>query len=224
MTTASKIREAQLRAARGLGGPAELADYERADEGTGDRAAIANALANLLPDVSAPATVEEPNYDPRDPRHQATRSQWVSFADAERNFAADNPDYVQRVRNTKLPAPITKFIISEKLPQLAYYLTHRESAGLVRWLSALDHAEQTAELERLAHELMHSKKIPAEQRGTVRLGDMETDAYLNYRASGNRDAESPRQSHLSRESLGVDEYVKLRRQERRDYRKVRGHR
>jgi hypothetical protein len=191
-TTEAKIREAQLRAACGLGGPRELSDYQNA-EFAGDREEIAAALGNLLPDVQetflttdgqrVPAVNAPDGWDPRDPRHQRTRSEWVDFAAAERNFAEDNHDYVSRVKATRLPDWINRFIVSERLPALAYYLAARESAGLVRWLESLSPHEQREELQRLAHELVYGNRIPQKQRGISRPGDMQTDANISYRAS-----------------------------------------
>jgi hypothetical protein len=95
-TTQAKIREAQLRAAMGLGGPRQLADHERA-EGAGDRAEIESALAGLLPDVTGPATIEEPLHDPRNPMHEKIRTAYWDYAGAEKNFLEDNPDAASRL-------------------------------------------------------------------------------------------------------------------------------
>jgi hypothetical protein len=79
-------------------------------------------------------------------------------------------------------------------------------------------------LEKLAEILLHDKRVPFEERGVIRAGDLSTDRYLKHRHSGKPIPQRRKQLPPSREDLDTDDYIEQRQQEKRDYRKVRGHR
>jgi hypothetical protein len=216
----------------GLGGPSELADYERA-EGAGDRAEIESALAGILPDVVPTVlmadghraqTVDMPGHDPRNPEHRRFQSEWTAYHESERHFVAENPDAASRLKNARLPQSIVTWAIKSQNPQLLYFLAHRRNLEYAYQLAQLPAHDLQEKLEKLAEILLYDKRIPTDERGLIRAGDLSTDRYLEHRHSGKPIPGTRKQLPRSREDLDADDYISMRQGEKREYRRVRGHR
>jgi hypothetical protein len=177
----------------------------------------------MLPDVvTEPATIEEPLHDPRNPAHERIRTAWWDYAGAEKHFAEDNPDAARRLQSARLPQSIVLWAIENKNVQLAYFLAHRNNLEYARYLAQLPTRDLHEKLEELAESLLHNEDIPIEERGVVRAGDLSTDRYLEHRRSGKS---IPRkQLPRSRENLDADDYIALRKGERKELRRLKGHR
>jgi hypothetical protein len=218
--------------ARGEGGPRELDAYANA-QSAGERDEIAAALANLLPDVvdtylttdgQRVPTVDVPDHNPKNPEHQRFQSEWTAYHESERHFLNENPDAASRLKNAQLPRPIIMYAIQNRNPQLLYFLSHRKNLQYAHQLAALPAHDLQANLEQLAESLLYDERIPVEERGIVRAGDFSTDRYLQHRNSGRRILEPRKQLPRSRDSMDADDYIAMREGEKREYRKVRGHR
>jgi hypothetical protein len=237
--TGSRLVELQLRAARGLGGAAEIMETDRlADRSlpAEDRARIEGALSGILgqaasvpaeylaPDGHRSPTVEMPGHNPRNPEHQRFHSEWTAYHESERNFLVDNHDAAERLKNAQLPRPIIMFAIQNRNPQLLYFLAHRKNREYAQQLAQLPAHALQEKLEKLAEILLYDKRIPEEERGVIRAGDLSTDRYLKNRHGGKSIPEARKQLPRSREDLDADDYISMRQGEKREYRRVRGHR
>jgi hypothetical protein len=112
--------------------------------------------------------------------------------------------------------------IQNKNVQLAYFLAHRNNLEYARWLAQLPAHDLEENLERLSELLLHDERIPVEERGVIRAADLSTDRYLEHRKSGKS---IPRkQLPRSRDAMDADDYIAIRKGERRELRRLKGHR
>jgi len=233
--TGSRLVELQLLAAQGKGGPSAIMEADRLADGTlpdEDRVRIEAALSGIMGQAASPeylatdghrsATVDAPaGWDARNPEHQRYHSEWTAYHQAERHFITDNPNAAERLKNAQLPRPIVAWAIQNRNPQVLYFLSHPKNLPYVAQLAALPAHDLEDKLEQLTEILLHDTRIPLKERGIVRRGDLPTDTYLKHRNSG---SEERKQLPRSREDLDADDYIAMRQKEKKEYRRVRGHR
>jgi hypothetical protein len=228
-TFEARLRAAQTRQAAGLGGPRELSDYAVAQSAT-ERAEIASALEALLPDVTeeylAPdghrsQAIDMPGHNPKNPEHQKFQREWQEYHESERHFIADNPGADARLQGVKLPQSVVVFAIKNRNPQILFYLSHPKNRQFANELAQLPAHDLQGELEQLAAILLNDERVPVEERGVIRRGDLQVDTYLKSRHSG---SETRKPLPRSREDMNVDDFLRMRKGERRELRRIKGHR
>jgi hypothetical protein len=234
--TGSRLVELQLLAAQGKGGNAAIMEADRLADGTlpdDDRMRIEAALSGILGEAASVSeeylakdghrspTIEMPGHDPRNPEHVRFHREWTEYHESERHFIADNPGADARLRGARLPQSVVTFAIKNRNPQILFFLSHPKNRQFANELAQLPAHDLQAELEQLAAILLNDDRVPIDERGIIRRGSLPVDTYLKSRHGA---SEMRKPLSRSREDMDVDDFLRLRKDERKSYRRIRGHR
>lgn len=151
-----------------------------------------------------PAQPAEVQFDAQNPAHQQLKQEFDGFMQAGHEFRQRNPDFVERLnkaaeKGLTLNNEAQRAIIRLQAPAVLYWLAAPENEQHARSLMGMDANRQVIEVSRLAE----------------RLEVKPTDYVSNAPRPGQHIATGNTRATIPRDKMEPDDYIAMRREERR---------